>query len=94
MFNYSVCLEGINLRCISVSDSPGDKKSSLVARNFVNYIRTMVKESTLEDMAISSVLDQYLRAITESKPKKTKLRIEGRMIELIKRKEQRNKLLK
>tara|TARA_R100000808_G_C2147681_1_gene155706 strand:+ start:724 stop:900 length:177 start_codon:yes stop_codon:yes gene_type:complete len=26
MFNYSVCLEGINLRCISVSDSPGDKK--------------------------------------------------------------------
>jgi len=54
----------------------------------------MVKESTLEDMAISTTLDQYLRAITESKPKRTKLRIESRMIELIKRKEQRNKLLK
>tara|TARA_Y100001938_G_C7862193_1_gene316152 strand:+ start:384 stop:548 length:165 start_codon:yes stop_codon:yes gene_type:complete len=54
----------------------------------------MVKESTLEDIAISSVLDQYLRVITESKPKKTKLRIESRMIELIKRKEQRSKLIK
>ena len=54
----------------------------------------MVKESTLEDIAISSVLDQYLRSITESKPKKTKLRIESRMIELIKRKEQRSKLIK
>ena len=70
------------------------KKNSLAIRNFVNYIRTMVKESTLEDMAISSVLDQYLRAITESKPKQTKLRIENRMIELINRKEQRSKLLK
>ena len=67
---------------------------SLLAEYFVNLIRTMVKESTLEDIAISSVLDQYLRAITESKPKQTKLRIENRMIELINRKEQRSKLLK
>jgi hypothetical protein len=51
----------------------------------------MESEANLEDIAIKSYLELYLRSLNDSKPQKFINIIKGRMLELIKRKQLRNK---
>ena len=53
----------------------------------------MVSESSLEDIVIKSYLELYLRSLNESRSHKFITIIKNRMLELIKRKQLRNKTL-
>lgn len=51
----------------------------------------MQSESDLEDIVIQSYVELYLKSLNESKPHKFVQIIKKRMLELIKRKQLRNK---
>ena len=51
----------------------------------------MENESNIEDTVIKSYVELYLRSLNDSKPQKFINIIKGRMLELIKRKQLRNK---
>ena len=51
----------------------------------------MESESVLEDIAIKSYLELYLRSLNDSKPQKFINIIKKRMLELIRRKQLKNK---